>query len=63
MVEKIGVKTFDFKTNCFYCEEECLEVDAKHLDKWWQYNLVRTTDRPNRPQAILENCDIRQDDF
>lgn len=58
-LKRSDVKTFDFKTNCFYCGEECLVVDPKYPDRWRQYSLVRLTDRPNKSsiQAILENCD------
>lgn len=58
-------KTFNFKTSCIFCGQECVPLDKKNPKRWDRVVKCMTNERPDSPsfqQAILEIADQRNDD-
>ena len=57
--------SFDFKTLCIFCGQECLPVNIKHPDRWDRVVECMTNERSDIPsfrQTILDIADQRNDD-
>ena len=57
---------FHFQSDCFFCDKECVEKDAKHPDRWKTFFHVRIVYMKNwEPfkDFILKICDIRSDSW
>jgi hypothetical protein len=57
-------QTFEFKKNCIFCGDQCIECDNKNPSRWREVIQCTTADNPGDKSfktKILQICDERRD--